>query len=315
MTKPILIILLGILLRSSEEVEINDFETGLSKIERKSTLISTEALENIMFDYSKKNQTTDVSKKEALLIGTFHYHNPGLDVVKTKSFDILSQAAQLELEEISSDIQAYNPSKIFVEWPYNAQRELDSLYKLYKEDKYFTNKNLSDFYLKNEIFQLAFRVAKNNNLEKVYAMDYLRTDFPYEKVMNDIESNKQIHLKKKIEKALVSFTTDFDKMIESGTSLKELTLALNTDEKRYESNNLHNNIFSIAGSTDEFNGVFLTSEWYKRNLYMWSLIEKNTTDSDKHIMVLAGSSHAAMMELFINENRAWKTKHLKDVLK
>ena len=93
-----------------------------------------------MYNYTKKNQTTDVSEKEALLIGTSHYHNPGLDAVKTKSFDILSQTAQLELEEISSDIKAYNPSKIFVEWPYNEQRKLDSLYKLYKEDKYFTSK-------------------------------------------------------------------------------------------------------------------------------------------------------------------------------
>lgn len=265
-----------------------------------------------------KTESTTVTvsdeKKEILLIGTFHYNNPGADVVKTKSFDILSEKSQTELEQISGSLKEYNPSKVFVEWPYNEQKELDSLYHLYIENNYFTNDSLSDFYLKNEIFQLAFRVAKKNNLDKVYGIDYNETEFPYEKVMNDIESNHQIQLKDKIEKTITKFTTDFDYMIDSGASLKELTLALNTKEMKYASNDIHNNKFSVAGSIDEFNGVYLTSEWYKRNLYMWSLIQKHTSNADKKIMVLAGSSHTAMLELFIKENRAWKIKELKDVI-
>lgn len=265
-----------------------------------------------------KTESTTVTvsdeKKEILLIGTFHYHNPGADVAKTKSFDILSENSQTELEQISGSLKEYNPSKVFVEWPYNEQEELDSLYHLYLENNYFTNDSLSDFYLKNEIFQLAFRVAKKNNLDKVYGIDYNETEFPYESVMNDIESNHQIQLKEKIEKSITKFTTDFDDMIDSGASLKELTLALNTKEMKYASNDIHNNILSQAGSINEFNGVYLTSEWYKRNLYMWSLIQKHTSNADKKIMVLAGSSHTAMFELFIKENKAWKIKELKDVI-
>ena len=72
--------------------------------------------------YSIRKQVSDSLKKEVLLIGTFHYHNPGADVAKTKSFDVMSEEAQRELEKISSDITTYNPSKIFVEWPYNKQK-------------------------------------------------------------------------------------------------------------------------------------------------------------------------------------------------
>ncbi|MCX2679379.1 DUF5694 domain-containing protein [Galbibacter sp. EGI 63066] len=266
--------------------------------------------------YKTENTTTTIldQKKEILLIGTFHYNNPGADVAKTKSFDILSEKSQLELEQISSSIKKYNPTKVFVEWPYNEQNELDSLYQLYKENKYFTNDSLSDFYLKNEIFQLAFRVAKQNNLDKVYGIDYLETGFPYQEVMNDIKSNNQIKLKERIEKSIAQFTADFDNMIESGTTLKELTFAMNTKEMRYASNDIHINMFPVAGSTDEFNGVYLTSEWYKRNLYMWSLIQKNTFISDERVMVLAGSSHTAMIELFVKENRDWKIKELKEII-
>lgn len=101
-----------------------------------------------------------------------HFNNPGADVVKTKSFDILNTEAQTELEEIAESIKKYNPSKIFVECPCDEQIKLDSLYDLYKSGEYFSNDKLSGFYQKNEIFLLAFRTAKLNNLERVYAIDY-----------------------------------------------------------------------------------------------------------------------------------------------
>ena len=95
-------------------------------------------------------------KKEILLIGTFHFDNPGLDAAQVKSFDVLSEKSQKELETITSKIKNYNPDKIFVEWAYNNQPRLDSLYNLYVsgefnsyvERKYPKRK----FYKQNEIF-------------------------------------------------------------------------------------------------------------------------------------------------------------------
>jgi len=48
---------------------------------------------------------------------------------------------------------------------------------------------------------------------------------------------------------------------------------------------------------------------------MWSLIKKNTLESDERIMVLVGASHAAMFELFIKENKQWKVKELQEIMK
>jgi len=253
-------------------------------------------------------------KKEVLFVGTFHYNNPGLDVAKTKSFDVLSEESQRELEYMASQIKAYNPTKIFVEWPYDKQEQLDSLYSLYQKGTYFDNDSLSDFYKKGEIFQLAFRVADKLGLERVHGIDYRESQFPYQKVMADIDSNNQVQLKKDIEKAIADFSTGFDQMIVSGASLTELTLALNTKKMRYASNDLHNNMFPLAGSINDFTGVYLTSEWYRRNLYMWSLVQKYASDNDQRIMVLVGSSHAAMMELFVKGNEDYKSIELIEVL-
>ena len=70
----------------------------------------------------------------------------------------------------------------------------------------------------------------------------------------------------------------------------------------------------LAGQPDDFSGPQLSSEWFKRNLYMWSLIQKNTTESDERIMVLIGGSHAAIMELSINENDRWKVRELQEIM-
>jgi len=268
-------------------------------------------------DQQNTTQTEPVenlNRKEALLIGTFHYNNPGADVAKTKSFDILNKQSQDELEMIATHIKNYNPTKIFVEWPYDKQRELDSLYRLYKEDSYFKNDSLSPFYLKNEIFQLAFRVAKKNNLEKVYGIDYKETNFPFNEVMRDIENSNQPELKAKIE-TIAQFTEDFDAKIDAGLSLTELTYYVNSPEMRNVSNTLHNNIMLLAGGPNDLSGPLLTSEWFKRNIYMWSFIQKIVAPSDERIMILAGSSHVAMFELFIDQNSDWTIKEFQDIMK
>lgn len=273
-----------------------------------------------LFACNKEQDKTQIKpikslhSNEVLLIGTLHYNNPGTDVAKIKSFDILNEKSQLELQKISTNIKNYNPTKIFVEWPYNEQKELDSLYQLYTQGQYFENKNLSSFYKKNEIFQLAFRVAKANSLKKVYGIDY-STSFPFEEVMSDIEKNNQSELKTRIQKGISIITSEIDNRIESGISLTELTYYINNEEFRNLSNNWHNNLMLLAGKPDDFSGPLLTSEWFKRNLYMWSLIQKNTIESDERIMVLVGGSHAAMIELFIKENENWKVKELKEIMK
>ncbi|MBC9796302.1 DUF5694 domain-containing protein [Sinomicrobium weinanense] len=266
------------------------------------------------FSMQARTAQGNEEKKEVLLIGTFHYNNPGKDAAKTKSFDVLSEESQKELNQISKAIKEYSPDRVFVEWPHEEQAELDSLFQLYREGKYFLNSNLSDFYLKNEIFQLAFRVAKDNDLKRVYAVDYTDTRFPFDSLMTVIKENKQSDLQKEIEKAIRSFTTDFDNKIEQGASLLEMTCFMNTAQLRQISNKFHTEIPLLAGDTDNFTGAYLISEWYRRNLYIWSLVQKNTTPDNKKVMLLMGASHVATIKEFIEKNNMWKTTELKDIM-
>ena len=269
--------------------------------------------EEVNTTISNTKSTSNDSKKEVLLIGTFHYNNPGADVVKTKSFDILKDESQQELDFIASKINKFKPTKIYVEWDYDEQTELDSIYKLYNDDNYFTNADLSDFYKKNEIFQLAFRVGKLGELGQINGIDY-KTEFPFDSLMVVLEKNRQIEIQSRIGEMIEIFTVGFDNKIEKGASLRDLTYYLNTPELRDLSNEFHSEMPLVVGSKENFIGPFLTSEWYKRNLYMWSLIQKGVENEDQRIMVLVGASHAAILKNFIDDNKAWEIVELKAII-
>ncbi len=261
-------------------------------------------------------QQTDskTTPKQALLIGTFHYHNPGADVAKTKSFDILSEKSQSELETITEKIKAFDPDQVFVEWPYDEQQELDSLYQLYLDGTYFENDKLSNFYLKNEIFQLAFRTAKKAGLKSVKAVDYNDTEFPFDSLMTVVATSNQPDLQNQILEGIESFTREFDQRIEQGISLLELTYFLNSEKDRAVSNLFHTQIPLLVGDSDNFIGPYLTAEWYRRNLYMWSLIQKATKTDDQRIMVLLGASHVALVKDFVTSDKNWTVTELREVM-
>lgn len=251
-------------------------------------------------------------RKEVLLIGTFHYNNPGADVAKTKSFDILNETSQNELDFMAARIAEFRPTKIFVEWDYDEQAQLDSLYNLYKQDTYFKD-SLSDFYRKNEIFQLAFRTARIGEVEEIVGIDY-STEFPFDSLMVVLAQNKQQEIQSEIEKMIEVFTSSFDDRIEKGESLLNLTYYLNSDELREMSNRFHTEIPLQVGPKDNFIGPYLTSEWYRRNLYMWSLVQKGVDDADTRILILAGASHAALFKEFIDDHSQWSVVELKSVI-
>ena len=70
-----------------------------------------------------------------------------------------------------------------------------------------------------------------------------------------------------------------------------------------------------AGKKDNFVGAYLVSEWYRRNLYMYSLIQKLTENKDAKIMVLLGAGHTAMLREFIKYDSDFEIVELKDSCK
>ncbi|NIG57588.1 DUF5694 domain-containing protein [Chitinophaga sp. Cy-1792] len=256
-------------------------------------------------------------EKEVLLIGVFHFNNPGADLVKTKSFDVMSDKAQHELETITDQIKKFKPTKIFVEWDYDDQHSLDTLYDLYLKDTYFKYVQdkypKSNFYKQNEIFQLSFRAGKKAGLNKIHAID-VAIDWPYDSVMTAMKKAGQTDLQAEIDNVIKQHG-EKDNALMQKLSLTQLLLEYNTMKSRNENLGLYLTTFNKAGAVNDFAGAYSTAAWYKRNLYMYSLVQKLTERNDERVMVVLGAGHAALFKHFIDLDDNYKVVELSDVLK
>lgn len=249
--------------------------------------------------------SAQTKKKQILLIGTFHYANPGLDVAQLNNFNIMSEKSQKELETMSDKIKKFGPDKIFVEWEFSKQTELDKFY----------NKNTDSLFKtdKNEITQLALRTAKKLNHKKIYGMD-LYTSFPYDSLMMAMEKANQTDLMAKNKSTTESFQKNHNERIVK-SSLQEMMLYYNKKQTENENIQWYLEIANRTGNPDDFTGPSLVSNWYKRNLYMYSLIQKLTESTDNKIMVLVGAGHSSIIRELIAHDPAFEIIELSTILK
>ncbi len=245
--------------------------------------------------------SAQTKKKQILLFGSFHFENPGLDVAKVNTVNVMSDKNQKELENITDKIKKFGPNKIFVEWNYQKQDKLDKFYA----------KN-TDSLLKNdadEIVQIALRSAKKLGHKKLYGIDYNDADFPYDSLVKGMKEANQLDLIKKNEETMKNYETDFNTKI-TKYSLTQLLLDVNKQDI-----NWYLQTANKGGKIDNFVGAFLVSEWYRRNLYMYALIQKLTESKDDKIMVLLGAGHTAMIREFVEHNPDFEIIELATVLK
>lgn len=249
--------------------------------------------------------SAQTKKKQILLIGTFHYANPGLDITKINTFNIMSEKSQKELETISNKITKFGPDKIFVEWKFSKQADLDKFY----------NKNTDSLIKKssNEITQLALRTAKKLNHKKLYGIDY-HTRFPYDSLMMSMEKANQKDLIKRNTESTEKFKKEHNSRM-NNSSLTDLMLYYNEKQTNNDDIQWYLEVANRTGNPDDFTGSSLVSNWYKRNLYMYSLIQKLTESTDNKIMVLLGAGHAAMLREFIAHDPTFELVELSTVLK
>jgi len=110
----------------------------------------------------------DAAKKtQVLLIGTYHFSNPGQDLNNVKAVDVLAPERQREIGKVVASLAKFAPNKVAVEWPAQIVQER---YPKYRDGQ------LQDS--RNEVVQLGFRLARERSLQTVYGLD-VEGDFPF----------------------------------------------------------------------------------------------------------------------------------------
>ncbi|MBE7510431.1 MAG: hypothetical protein HS118_09575 [Bacteroidia bacterium] len=102
----------------------------------------------------------DKPKIKVYLLGTFHFAQTD------SAYDVLSEKNQKSILKLCEIVKKQKPDKIFIERmpDFEYQTKMDSLYQAYKKGDPRPRRN--------EIWQVAFRVAKDLNHKTIYSCDH-----------------------------------------------------------------------------------------------------------------------------------------------
>ncbi|MDM1503736.1 hypothetical protein HX071_16280 [Myroides marinus] len=73
-------------------------------------------------------------------------------------------------------------------------------------------------------------------------------------------------------------------------------------------------LFNRIGSKEDFSGAYFVSERTKRNLYMYSLIQKQLNKENERIVVIVGGQHSAGFRDFIRDDKNVERIELEEIL-
>jgi len=232
-------------------------------------------------------------KTRVLLLGCFHFDNPGLDVAKFENANIMSEKRQQEVMELVAKLKQFKPDKIFVEAPVSNQVKLDSNIMKYKAGQLTLQAN--------ETHQLGYRLAKELNLPTLYAVDYHEADFPYDSLVKSAMEAKQMNLLGYMKNTIDSIQNDFNGTLKTKT-ISEILLKQNSTAM----NDLGVGVyfdFLVAGKEGNHVGSYLTSEWWRRNMIIYENILKRMTGKEERILVIFGQGHTALLDAMMKYNK------------
>lgn len=245
---------------------------------------------------------------EVLLLGTFHFDDQGLDAYKPQHhFDPLQKGRQQEVAQVVAALAAFAPDVICVERRPDGQKRLDASYEAYA-----AGKNLD---VKNEITQVAFRLAKQLGHDRVHAIDAsARWLEPRVNPLAWAKKNGQLRrLATPLEKVQMQFLVERDRWIDRAdlsTILRFMNhpKVLATSHAGYLVGGFH------AADGVEYPGPdgFITT-WHNRNLRIFSNIQRVSGKGQK-VLVLIGAGHVPILRHCVQSSPECRLVEVADVL-
>jgi len=237
---------------------------------------------------------------DVLFLGTYHFANPGLDVVRTDVADVLAADRQAEIIAIVNALARFQPTKIAVERTADAAPRLDSVYAAYRAGDHPLTRN--------EIQQIGFRLAAMLGLERLSPID-VHGDFPFDAVMAYATAHDSDFVRF-IEAAIASVTAEENRR--QTLSIAE-NLALRNDPADIAQGHAFYLRIATVGAGDTYVGADLVAKWYDRNIRIFANLQRVAQPGDR-ILVLFGSGHAAILRELIQHDSRMRLIEPRDYL-
>lgn len=242
-----------------------------------------------------KAQTKNIpcSEKTAkiLIVGLYHMDNPGQDRYNIESDDVLSPKRQKEITEVINKIARFQPTKIAIESAYR------STYWTSRYEKFLKGEYKLE---RNEVEQIGFQLAKKLKHPTLFPVDYPMW-------MNGTLASEREEPKKKPNPSptpqpvvnepppkLPDFLVKQENLIKTGTVIDVLRY-LNTEEYIRQNNNTYAEMLLPTENLYIYDETDQVTNWYKRNLRIFTNINRITDFPNDRILLIIGAGHLKIL--------------------
>lgn len=231
---------------------------------------------------------------EVMVLGTWHFNNPGRDIHNIKSDDVTAPRRQAELQAVADALATFRPTKVMIERVPKTPDLVDPGYAA------FTPADLGRD--RNEIVQIGYRVARQLGLRQVHAIDVVG-DFPWGKVVEFAQAKGQADRLEAINGKVGEAIKAFERKQPTAT-LAEL-LADHNDPDGFQSSIEGYYELLQFGDAGAQPGAELNAAWYLRNARIWSNLMQAAEPGDR-ILVVYGSGHNYWLRHFAAETPGYR---------
>lgn len=235
-----------------------------------------------------------VEPAKVMLLGMFHFANPGRDMVKGQVINVMAPENQAYLDGLAARMAAFRPTDVLAECSPTEQAKYDEKFRDYVAGRFVLPSN--------ETYQIGFRVAKLAGLSGVTCFDEDNIGWEPQPMFDYLDKHDP-QTKQALEAVYKSIGELMNK--EQATLSLSRLLQLTNDPARDALNKslyLRTNEVDAGGS---FAGADASASWWHRNFRMYANIQKSATPG-RRVIALAGQGHTAILKdlLAVDDRRA-----------
>lgn len=231
----------------------------------------------------------DADRAQVLVLGTYHFANPGRDVVKAQAPDVLSAAKQAEVHAVIEALARFRPTRIAIEDVPSSTTRIDSLYQAFLSGRHALGRD--------ETEQLGFRLAAMFDHPRLYPVDH-EGEFPFDAMMEYARANDSSFVAF-VDEALATVTAETNRRQQENT-VGEILRLINQPEELAREHGIYMR-FAQVRAMDTYNGARLVSKWYERNIHIFANLQAIAEPGDR-ILVIIGGGHAPILRELIRHD-------------
>lgn len=233
---------------------------------------------------------------EVMILGTYHFANPGLDVVNMEVDDVTTPRRQREIAALVEALAEWRPTRVVVEEEAEGPNLIDEGFVGFEPAMLAENRN--------ETVQIGYRLAHRLGHGHVYGFDEQPGEgepdyFPYGTVREWAEAHGMVARLDAMEQEIQAIVAA-EGAAQAETSIPA-SLIVHNDRDASDGQHayFYNRLFDF-GDGEAQPGAELNAYWFMRNAKMFAKLALVAQPGDR-LMVIVGSGHGFWLRHLVEQ--------------